>query len=256
MKTFAQNWEDYMLHRAFNKATTGFYIDVGAHHPEFDSVTKYFYDQGWNGINIEPIPKFFNLLATERPRDINLNLAIGNENGFATFYEVDTLPGLSTLSQETVETLQVSGFNLRATKVTTVTLVSVCNSYVNNQEISFLKIDVEGFERQVLEGADFKTYRPIIVLVEAITPVTNKPSWNDWEQILIDADYVFIWFDRFNRYYLRKESIELRTLFRPYLPQFLISSIYIMFRIIKYYKNHGLITTIKDSVNKLLSILN
>jgi peptide methionine sulfoxide reductase MsrB len=59
--TYAQNQEDIMLHRALRDVQKGFFIDVGAQHPVVDSVTKFFYDQGWRGINIDPMPQWFNL---------------------------------------------------------------------------------------------------------------------------------------------------------------------------------------------------
>ena len=50
--SYAQNFEDVMLHRALNHVVRGFYIDVGAADPEALSVTKAFYDNGWHGINV------------------------------------------------------------------------------------------------------------------------------------------------------------------------------------------------------------
>jgi hypothetical protein len=59
----------------------GFYIDVGAWDPVQDSVTKYFYDRGWHGINIEPNPLFSTLLREARPRDITLPIALSDAPG-------------------------------------------------------------------------------------------------------------------------------------------------------------------------------
>lgn len=53
--SYAQNYEDVMLHRALKGVEKGFYIDVGANDPVQYSVTKAFYERGWRGINIEPI---------------------------------------------------------------------------------------------------------------------------------------------------------------------------------------------------------
>ena len=39
MISYAQNFEDVLLARAFRNRDRGFYIDVGAWHPVFDSVT-------------------------------------------------------------------------------------------------------------------------------------------------------------------------------------------------------------------------
>src|SRR3546814_2108045 len=53
------------------------------------SVTKLFYDRGWNGINIEPDPVYFAKLTEERPRDHNLSCAAGELDGTTVFYDVD-----------------------------------------------------------------------------------------------------------------------------------------------------------------------
>ena len=52
--SYAQNFEDVMLWRALRHVESGFYIDVGAAHPDDYSVTRAFYDRGWSGINVEP----------------------------------------------------------------------------------------------------------------------------------------------------------------------------------------------------------
>src|SRR5713101_373530 len=76
-RSYAQNFEDVMLHRALADVEHGFYVDVGAGDPVIDSVTKAFYDRGWHGINIEPDRGYFAKLKAPRPRDVNLNGACG-----------------------------------------------------------------------------------------------------------------------------------------------------------------------------------
>ena len=70
--SYAQNGEDVMLTRALKHIERGFYIDVGANHPSDDSVTKAFYDRGWRGLNIEPLPEHIAQLRAARLRGINL----------------------------------------------------------------------------------------------------------------------------------------------------------------------------------------
>ena len=77
MISYAQNFEDVMIARLFDAGYRGFYVDIGAAHPEFLSVTRHFYDQGWSGINVEPSLRFHPLLCAARPNDINLQCAIG-----------------------------------------------------------------------------------------------------------------------------------------------------------------------------------
>src|SRR5882757_5109014 len=98
MISYAQNFEDVMIARLFGDMHRGFYVDIGAAHPDFLSVTRHFYDRGWCGVNIEPTFCLYPLLCEARPRDINLQCAIGNGPGLATFYEVSAFAENSTLA--------------------------------------------------------------------------------------------------------------------------------------------------------------
>ena len=95
--SFAQNFEDVMLHRALRGVTGGFYIDVGAADPTINSVTAAFYAMGWRGVNIEPDTRRYSLLASLRPRDTNLNAAVGQDDAEGiVFYQMEK-PDLSTV---------------------------------------------------------------------------------------------------------------------------------------------------------------
>ena len=79
-------FEDVILFYIFQHVKNGFYIDFGGYHPENYSVTKFFYDLGWNGINIEPVPEFYELFVKNRPREINLNAWGREKNGNCKLY--------------------------------------------------------------------------------------------------------------------------------------------------------------------------
>ena len=97
--SYAQNFEDVMLWRALRDVPDGFYVDVGAASPRWGSVTLAFYEHGWHGINIEPDPVPFEALVEQRPRDLNLNVALSNAAGQLPMYFVpDT--GNSTLNED------------------------------------------------------------------------------------------------------------------------------------------------------------
>jgi FkbM family methyltransferase len=209
--SFAQNQEDVLLGRLFANRSDGFYIDVGAFHPVFHSVTKSFYDRGWRGINIEPIPTMFEVLARDRVRDVNLPVGLSNREGTLLFHEVPRVAGFSTFSTERAEDLRREGYALIEHSIPVTTLARVCEQHAA-PTIDFLKIDVEGHEREVLEGADWGRFRPRVVLVEATRPDTSIPSHDDWEALLLAADYLFAFFDGLNRYYLRVEDRELLPL--------------------------------------------
>ena len=105
----AQNGEDILLWRALCAIEEGFYVDVGAQDPTCDSVTRAFYDRGWRGINIEPVKNYFDKLCLERPRDITLQVAVGDRVGSGTLYEFPNT-GLSTLVEEVAFGHRARGF--------------------------------------------------------------------------------------------------------------------------------------------------
>jgi FkbM family methyltransferase len=205
--SYAQNFEDVMLWRALRHVGTGFYIDAGAYDPVSDSVTKAFYERRWRGINIEPAPAPYARLLAERPNDININAALGEQEGSAPFYLVAEGNGLSTLSPDFARTHQGAGWAQREIAVEVKTLASICELYAPSV-IHFLKIDVEGAEASVLRGADFARFRPWIILIEATKPNSQIPTHQEWENLLIDAAYEFIYFDGLNRFYLAAEQRE------------------------------------------------
>ena len=213
MISYAQNREDVMLARALAATETGFYVDVGAHHPTHWSVTKHFYQRGWRGINMEPGP-MFPILAADRRRDVNLNIALADHQGTASLYEFPPEMGVSTMdaaqAAHQAEALTVA-FTQRDVPIRT--LADVCREHVHGT-IDFLSIDVEGFERQVIAGGDWRTWRPRIVLVEATAPNEPRPTHEAWEPLLLENDYLFAYFDGLNRFYVRAEDRPLAEAFR------------------------------------------
>jgi len=206
--SFAQNFEDVILWRALNSFGPGFYIDVGACDSTVDSVTKAFYDAGWRGINVEPMKEAYDRICKDRVRDINLNIAVDAHNGIKKFYSIDNGNGLSTSVKDYADEYISDGKSVNTIDIETQTLAHICKTFVN-EEIKFLKIDVEGSEQSVLEGADFVHYRPWIVLVESTKPNTTIMSHHSWEPILLTANYTFVYFDGLNRFYVANEKLEL-----------------------------------------------
>ena len=127
MVSYAQNHEDVLLDRAFPRGKPGFYIDVGANEPVRNSVTKHFYELGWHGINVEPGAHPFALLAAERQRDVNLNVAVSDTEGELTLYELPPdLSGGSTLSEANAARHREAGHPAPGRTVATLTLAQLC----------------------------------------------------------------------------------------------------------------------------------
>lgn len=204
MISYAQNGEDVLLWRALKDIQGGFYIDVGANDPELFSVTKWFYDQGWSGINIEPEHAFYEKLTEQRSRDINLEVGAGTKEEERTFYVIpDT--GLSTFEKEIADAHVEKGFQAKEQTVKITTLTRICQQYTKERPIHFLKVDVEGSEENVLRGMDFQTYRPWILVIEATVPLSAKLSVA-WDNYVRSQGYEFTYFDGLSYFYVAEEK--------------------------------------------------
>lgn len=210
----AQNYEDVLLWRALKHVDYGFYIDVGAWSPDLDSVTRSFYEAGWSGINIEPNPVFHQQLLLRRPRDINLGLAIGESEDTLSINIVGE-SGMSTFDEETAQKHLHAGWHLESVEVEVTTLQKIWALHVpTGREVHFLKVDVEGLEQAVLKGNDWARNRPWITVVEATRPMSQVECHDNWEPILLEAEYMFAYADGLNRYYIAREHPELLPSFK------------------------------------------
>lgn len=206
--SYSQNNEDVLLWRALGRVENGFYIDVGASDPVEHSVTKAFYDAGWHGINIEPLPAHIEAFQEQRPRDLNLAIAAGSSEGSLTLYDVPAVRGWASPEAAVAELHRAEGHEVAELKVPVRTLASICAEHVQG-EIHFLKIDVEGFEGEVLRGMDFQRWRPWVLVIEATLPNSRETNHEAWDHLVTSQRYRYAWFDGLNRYYVAEEHPEL-----------------------------------------------
>ena len=209
--SYAQNYEDVMLARALRGVAKGFYIDVGAQDPVHDSVTKAFYEMGWRGINIEPVTHWFNRLVADRPQDINLQLAVSDSPGILHLFEVVD-SGLSTTDPNFAARHIQAGHQICESDIECLPLDKICEAH-GVGEIQFLKIDCEGGEAAALRGLSLDRIRPWIILLEATEPNSQKPAYMEWESLLTEHGYHFVYEDGLNRFYVSDEQCQLDVAF-------------------------------------------
>ncbi|MFN7709535.1 MAG: FkbM family methyltransferase [Holosporales bacterium] len=200
--TYSQNFEDLMLYRALKEVKNGFYIDLGAAGPVLNSVTKAFYDRGWSGINVEPGHRPYTELMKERTRDININVGAWSSTGKIKFYFIGDENELSTTNTYLMEIHKANGWPVREEEISVMSLRDICEKHVENREIHFLKVDVEGAELEVFKGHDFERWRPWIIVVESHESERKSEHWKPTEAFLLNADYTFVYCDGLNRFYI------------------------------------------------------
>jgi len=190
IKSYSLEGEDMILKSLFEERQTGFYIDVGAHHPKKFSNTYFFYKRGWSGINIDAMPGSMEPFRKIRSRDINLEAAIAKEPREMTFFIFDE-PALNTFDSDLAAQRIREKFQVIAEKkITTKTLKEILNECLpKGTKITFLSIDVEGLDLEVLQSNDWQAFRPECVLVECLGLNMNDLQNNPVYQFLAQQQY-------------------------------------------------------------------
>jgi FkbM family methyltransferase len=166
--SYSQEGEDLILERILGDRKSGFYVDVGAHHPRRFSNTRRFYKRGWHGINIEPNPDALKLFQRQRTRDINLGYGVADTETELTYFMFNE-PALNSFDRVLSEQRQSGKYRITGTKQIPVKRLSklLAEFLPPNAHIDFMSIDVEGFDLQVLQSNDWTRFRPTCVLVES-----------------------------------------------------------------------------------------
>jgi FkbM family methyltransferase len=199
--SYAQNGEDIVLARALHDIKFGFYVDIGAWNPDVDSVSKLFYQSGWCGINIDPVPEVIAEFQDERPRDMNIQVALSDKEGLRAF-TIFPGTGWHTFYPELVG--EQPSMDKKEIIVPTNTLDSIMEKLAVN-EIHWLKIDAEGSELEILRGFSFGRNCPWIIVIESTLPNSAVRTENQWAQILLKNGYIFCLFDGLNEFWLSPE---------------------------------------------------
>jgi len=163
--SYSQGGIDLLLNHIFRNKKNGFYIDIGCNHPIKNNNTYLFYKKGWSGINIDLDKKNIDLFKLFRPRDKNINWAISSsDTEHNLFFYHDKSP-INTISKLAASYQNAKVKEIR--KIKTQTLNSILdNLNLENKQIDFISLDVEGHEFEVMKGLDLKKYKPQIIVLE------------------------------------------------------------------------------------------
>ena len=206
--SYAQNFEDVLLWRALGDVKDGRYIDIGAHDPVVDSVSQAFYEAGWRGMHVEPLPHYAAKLREARPEELVIEAAVTEAAGPMPFYE---LSGLSSGRADIARHHERSGHVTRKMLVPTVRLDDLLK--LIGADIHWLKIDVEGMEADVLRSWGKSSVRPWVLVVEATFPNTQDPTQHLWLDEVLGRGYEQVFFDGLSCYFVHESHRDLAARF-------------------------------------------
>lgn len=169
--SYAQEGEGAVLTRMFDKKSNGFYVDIGCHHPHRFSNSYAFYQRGWRGLCVDPLPGVKLRFEQWRPRDITLEMGVSAQPG-ELLYRMFNEPALNTFSDALAE--QRNGQNnwrlIDERRIATQPLAVLLSEHMppDVAEIDFISVDVEGLDLAVLRSNDWSRWRPKIVVAECL----------------------------------------------------------------------------------------
>ena len=191
MNYYSQFEQDkFVNEKYFKNKTNGYFVDIGAHDGITFSNSKFFEELGWNGVCIEPNPKVFDLLQSNRKCKC-VKKAISNKKGEAQFFQIikgaDMLSGLVDeftkeaiirINNELINT--PDGFDYIDVEL------DLFENIVEQKEIDFLSLDTEGNELKILETINFNEYNIKVITLE------NNDYDNKFINFLIPKGYQFV----------------------------------------------------------------
>ncbi len=165
--SFSQFGEDMILRSFFLGRSSGFYIDIGAHHPIRYSNTWYFYKEGWSGINIDPLPGIKDQFEKLRSRDLFLATGLSDDPVEIQYYR------FRNPLQNTFSSSVAARVNQQANPLEEVCLIKMSRldttldqHLPSGTTIDFMSVDAEGYDLKVLLSNNWNKYRPVRLLVE------------------------------------------------------------------------------------------
>ena len=155
----------------------GIFVEAGANDGQTQSNTAYFArHRGWRGLLVEPIPELAARCRAARLESVVENCALVTSDADGQTVPM-TYCGLMSVvdggwSDAEAERAHVeTGRHIQSLTTYHVNVpgrsLSALLDKHKMSHVDLLSLDVEGFERQALEGLDFRRHRPRFILVEA-----------------------------------------------------------------------------------------
>ena len=167
---------------------------------------------GWTGVLCEPSPQWYDILKKNRPNTKIVTECIWNKSNQKLRFFVSDVGVLSTLEEfKESDKLSIPGnTKLRIEKgnlvtVNTISLNELIEKEFNGKSPSYISIDTEGSEYEILKAFDFKKYDPVCFTIEH--NFTNLQK--DIDEIMKNHNYIRIFKEItvFDAWYVRNDVL-------------------------------------------------
>lgn len=217
---FSADGEDSILSKWIGGINNGFYIDIGSNQPIFASNTYGFYLKGWSGICIDPNPGLKLKYSLLRSSDLFINSAIVADNKIKKifFYYYKNNNELNTFSKKRVK-IQKKLYNRTPSRVIKVDQINIKKliSIIDNREVHFLNIDIEGMEDIIIKSLLKNKILPWCLAIEELGKTTENINSSKIKKFLNRNGYILGSRTFFTSIYIRKDII--KKLPSPYLKE-------------------------------------
>lgn len=175
----SQDGEDAIIAELLG-VRTGTYVDIGAGEAVSCSNTWVLYQRGMRGLLVEPRKSAVYELCSLRPGDFVYPACASNVTGWD---QLRLHGSVSSLEADWSIEEQAKTF----CRVETTREILARFPEIRDNCVLF-SLDVEGHERQVLDGIDWTLFQPYIIVVEFL--VYGTPIIDDgWESLLLQQGY-------------------------------------------------------------------
>ena len=159
----------------------GKFVEVGARDGGKESFTPFLEKAlGWEGLLIEPWPHLFHKCRKRRKNSVSLNVAAVDQQLHDSFIEIEGRPpAVSIKEQLRMESkLRAEGRPVfeppplgrkrgPISYVTTNQLTAILDKANFERSFELMILNLNGYERQALEGMNFDRYRPTFLLIRS-----------------------------------------------------------------------------------------
>lgn len=174
-------------------------VDIGANDGLYQSNSRYFLEQGWSGILIEPVPKSFASLVRSMDKfknhSIFINAAVADSHGTARIFRH---PNDSDNTNDGGASLIKDPRSREFWECLTIDAATLAFVY---QDVGILSIDAEGYDFVILKRWLSTASRPAIIITEDLTDWGQQ---NNKHQFLLTSGYEFWQHVSGNDVYIRR----------------------------------------------------